>query len=99
MYLILWEFIVPEATRAEFEKVYGPGGEWSRLFGRMKGYLGTDLLQDDEAPERFVSVDRWASAEAYRQFRQENAAEYSALDHRCEGLTEYETFLGSFERQ
>ncbi len=99
MYLVLWEFIVQEAQRAEFEQVYGPGGEWSRFFGRMQGYLGTELLRDEEAPERYVSMDRWDSAAAYRQFRREHAEEYNALDLRCEGLTEHESFLGAFVRE
>lgn len=96
MYLVMWEFIVRETSRAEFEQVYGPGGEWEQFFERMENFLGTELFRDEEAPERYVSLDRWVSAEAYRRFRRDHAQEYNALDARCEGLTEKETFLGSF---
>lgn len=99
MYLVMWEFTVRESSRAEFEQVYGPGGDWQRFFERMEDFLGTELLQDEEAPERYISIDRWSSAEAYRRFRRENAEEYNALDARSEALTGKETFLGGFESE
>lgn len=99
MYLILWEFIVGEGQQSAFEGVYGEGGEWVRFFRRAQGYLGSELLHDEEAPGRYISIDRWVSAQVYRQFRQENSEEYNALDLRCEELTEHESFLGAFVRK
>lgn len=99
MYLVLWEFIVREGKRAEFEQVYGPEGDWVRFFRRAQAFLGTELLQDEDAPGRYISIDRWTSAEAFREFRQANTEEYNALDLRCTGLTEHESFLGGFERE
>lgn len=98
MYLVLWEFIVGETHQAEFERVYGEGGDWSHLFRRNQGYLGTELLRDEESPERYISIDRWTSPQVYRQFRVENSEEYNALDLRCEGLTVHESFLGALVR-
>jgi len=53
---------------AEFERVYGPEGEWAQFFRRGRGYVGTELLRDVEAPGRYLVVDRWESAEAYNDF-------------------------------
>jgi hypothetical protein len=33
---------------AEFERVYGPDGEWAEFFRQGHGYVGTELLRDVE---------------------------------------------------
>ena len=43
---IVWEFVVREETRGQFELAYGPGGAWSKLFARCLGFRGTTLLRD-----------------------------------------------------
>lgn len=61
---------------AEFERVYGPDGEWAEFFRSGVGYVGTELLRDLEAPGRYLVVDRWASTDAYNAFVSENRDEY-----------------------
>lgn len=92
----VWEFVVDEARRAEFEHHYGPRGTWAVLFSRATGYLGTQLLTDEATPGRYLTIDRWQSAEAYRAFRARYDAEYAALDRQCAALTRHERALGSF---
>ncbi|HEX4954067.1 MAG TPA: AAA family ATPase [Thermoanaerobaculia bacterium] len=92
----VWEFEVPPAHSAEFERHYGPAGTWARLFHQAAGYLGTLLLRDLTTPGRYLTVDRWRSEAAYRAFRQRFAQEYEDLDRRCEHLTTSERQLGSF---
>jgi heme-degrading monooxygenase HmoA len=92
----VWEFLVDDARRIEFERHYGPRGSWAALFGRAPGYLGTELLRDEATAGRYLTLDRWRSAAAYRAFREQSAAEYAALDLECEALTRAERALGSF---
>jgi heme-degrading monooxygenase HmoA len=61
---------------AEFERVYGPDGEWAEFFRRGRGYIGTELLRDVEAPGRYLVVDRWETADAYNAFVAERRNEY-----------------------
>ena len=96
-YTYVWEFTVAAEQRAEFERVYGPHGDWAQLFRRAPGYLGTLLLRDLTDPRRFVTVDRWQSESDHRAFRAAFALEYAALDARCEHLTTAEVPLGSFD--
>ncbi len=91
-----WEFTVPLARQAEFESHYGPDGDWAQLFGRGTGYLGSELLQDRADPQRYLTVDRWSSAEAWRAFRTRFAAEYERLDRELEGLAVREAPLGEY---
>jgi heme-degrading monooxygenase HmoA len=60
----------------EFERAYGPEGEWAEFFRRGDGYIGTELLKDLEEPERYLVVDRWESADSYNAFLAANNAEY-----------------------
>jgi heme-degrading monooxygenase HmoA len=95
-YATLWEFVVDPARRAEFERRYGPDGDWVRLFRRAGGYLGSELLRDRTDPARFLTIDRWQTREDFLAFRREHGAEYERLDRELEGLATRETPLGEF---
>jgi len=92
---ILWEFVVPEAGKAEFERNYSPDGAWAQLFRKSPAYRGTTLLAGES--NRYITCDRWDSREDYEEFRLANAEEYAALDQRFEALTSSERNLGIFE--
>jgi len=97
MIVIVWEFRVRPGRAAGFERAYGPNGDWARLLHHGDGYLGTELLRDREDPERYLTLDRWASAEAFASFEARYRAEYRALDAVCETLCSEERRVGSFE--
>lgn len=99
MYRIVWAFDVRAGDAAEFERIYGPGGEWARLFRSGAGYEGTELLRDVSHPDRYVTIDRWQSRADFQRFREQFAREYRALDERCERLTTGEHRIGEFEEE
>ena len=74
MIALLFSYEVHDA--AEFERVYGPDGEWAEFFRQGRGYIGTELLRDVEASGRYLVVDRWESADAYNAFIAERREEY-----------------------
>ena len=96
-YVYLWEFRVAPERVAAFERAYGPAGDWAGLFRRAPGYLRSELLRDMSEPQRFVTIDYWETQSAWEAFRARFAAEYAALDARCEALTLRETELGRFQ--
>jgi heme-degrading monooxygenase HmoA len=96
-YLIVWEFRVRAGCEARFEEVYGPAGDWVRLFDRSPHYGGTRLSRDVDQPGRYVTLDFWSSRCAYEAFRDEQTAKYEALDRLCSDLTEEEIEIGRFE--
>jgi heme-degrading monooxygenase HmoA len=97
VYVVLWRFRPRVGQASEFERAYGPSGEWAHLFRRGDGYLGTELLQCSDDPREYLTLDRWASRAAYEAFRARWSSKYRRLDHRLEELTEEETLLGAFE--
>jgi heme-degrading monooxygenase HmoA len=82
---------------AEFERVYGPGGEWSAFFAQGRGYLGTELLRDVEQPGRYLVIDRWESADAYNAFVREHRDDYTRRVDETRFHHEQELRLGTFE--
>jgi heme-degrading monooxygenase HmoA len=96
MFLVLWEFHVKPGCEERFERVYGPGGDWSQLFRSDPHYRETRLLRDPARPNCYTTLDFWDSREAYESFKELHHAEYLALDKICEELTLQERHLGSF---
>jgi len=96
-FVCAWEYVVRPACVDEFERIYGAGGEWVRLFRQARGYQCTELHRDRSQPMRFVTLDFWDSREACERFRRSHADEYAQLDAHCESLTEREREIGRFE--
>ncbi len=82
---------------AEFERVYGPDGEWTAFFRPGRGYIGTELLRDLETPGRYLVIDRWESADAYNAFVGEQRDAYMALVDETRFLYASELRFGTFE--
>ena len=99
MFVTLWEFEVKSGSEELFEKVYGPEGDWVRLFRRDARYRGTRLLRDVGAARVYVTMDTWESRAAYEEFREKFEGEYEELDQGCEGMTARETKIGESEAQ
>jgi heme-degrading monooxygenase HmoA len=95
-YLILWEFRVRRGCERRFQRVYGPRGDWARLFRKGRGYLGTHLRRHPSVKRRYLVLDAWTSRAAFVAFQKRWGKLYKALDRACESLTESEVPLGKF---
>jgi heme-degrading monooxygenase HmoA len=96
IFVRIWEFRVSSGTADEFRAMYGPDGEWARLFSRETAFLGTELLHSKTHPNLFITIDRWGSEEAWAAFLRAWGEDYTALDHRCKALAVSEGEIGSF---
>ena len=59
--------------------------------------MGTELLRDVTDPQRYLTIDRWDSKEAFKEFLSQWEYEYNSLDALCEGLADSESPLGRWE--
>lgn len=82
---------------AEFERVYGPDGDWAQFFRTGRGYVGTELLTDVEIPGRYLVIDRWESRDAYNEFVAANREEYMRRVDESAFHYSHELRLGTFE--
>ncbi|HMD40944.1 MAG TPA: antibiotic biosynthesis monooxygenase [Candidatus Acidoferrum sp.] len=98
MFLVLWEFDVKPGSKGRFELVYGPSGDWARLFRSDPAYQRTLLLRDAARDHTYLTCDFWNSRAAYESFRRRNRDAYLAIDKECEELTLAEREIGAFEK-
>ena len=96
MHVIVWEFSVPSEHTQAFEEAYGVEGAWAALFRTAPGYLGMELLRDEQTIGRYLTVDRWSTPEDFAAFKSTSGAAYESLDRQCEGLTAREAKVGAF---
>jgi heme-degrading monooxygenase HmoA len=96
MFVVIWQFEIAEEKVAAFEAAYGPEGAWAQLFRTSPKYLGTELLRDAYVPGSYLTIDRWASEDAFRAFRKDHDAGYESLDRSSDALTTRETRIGAF---
>ncbi len=97
MFVIVWQFDIAEDKTPAFEAAYAPGGTWALLFARSADYLGTELLKDAYVPGRYLTLDRWASEDAFRAFRAQHDADYEIVDRSCDHITANELRIGAFQ--
>ena len=98
MFVALWEFEVKPGCEKEFEKVYGPEGDWADLFRNDANYRETRLWHDAARPAIYLTMDFWTSRRAYEEFMASHAAAYQRLDAAGEKLTLGERKIGGYEQ-
>jgi heme-degrading monooxygenase HmoA len=96
MFVVVWQFEIAEENIAAFEAAYGPDGAWAQLFRSSPDYRGTELLRDAYVPGNYLTIDHWASEDAFRAFRKDHDAEYETLDRASDDLTAREVRIGAF---
>ena len=92
----IWQYNVRSEFLTDFIEAYGPGGDWVKLFQQCPGYLRTELKQDIDDPDRFITIDFWHSRAAFSDMRQAIGDAYDQLDKKCEAYTSSERHLGFF---
>ena len=95
--MLVLVFVYEARDPADFERVYGPEGEWAEFFRGSAGYVGTELLRDVEATGRYLVVDRWESREAYQAFVDAHRDEYMRRVDETVFHYEQELRVGTFE--
>jgi hypothetical protein len=96
---IVYEFVVKEESRGQFELTFGQGGAWSKLFARCQGFRGATLLRDIENPQRYLLIDLWDTVAQREQALDECKAEYAQLEAAFVDWTESKIEVGIFRVQ
>ena len=97
MFVALWEFEVKPGCEERFEKVYGPDGDWAKLFRRDSHYHQTRLVRDTFRDGVYLTMDFWESRKAYEEFMASHDNEYQNLERIGEELTSKERHIGRYE--
>jgi heme-degrading monooxygenase HmoA len=97
MFLVLWEYEVKPGSEKQFEKVYGPAGDWAQLFRTDSHYKETRLLRDPFRSNVYLTLDFWTSRDSYEKFMAAHTAEYRTIDALGESLTVNERRVDAYE--
>jgi len=92
----IWEYEVQEDYQGDFIRAYGSNGLWVKLFSKCHGFIKTDLIQDVDHPNRFVTIDFWQSSSAFSAMKKVIGRQYEELDSNCEAYTVSENHIGFF---
>ena len=65
-----------------------------RIIQKSRRVQDTELLRDLSDPRRYITIDRWDSADHYELFLLQWETEYAELDTHCGGLAENEFLSG-----
>ena len=90
VFVRIWEYEVPEAQLDPFVTAYAADGTWAELFGRSRGYIGTELYRDRLSGGRFVTIDLWGDEKRWKSFLDEFQLAYQTRDIQLEGLASSE---------
>jgi len=95
----IWQYEVRDKYRAEFIEAYNSKGLWVHLFEQCEGYIKTELMQDFEHPNRFLTIDYWQSQSEFSRMKKTINAEYKKLDKQCDAYTLSENHIGFFSNE
>lgn len=95
----IWQYKVQDEYTTDFIKAYAPDGDWARLFQQCPGYIKTELKQDIDNPQKFVTMDFWQSRSAFSAMKETISDEYDKLDIQCEAYTVSENHIGFFSNE
>jgi heme-degrading monooxygenase HmoA len=96
VYVRIWEFQAQAGRENEFEKIYGPEGDWVQLFRQSKAFVRTEVYRDLETSGRYVTIDYFSSQAAFQAFLKEFREKYDSLDQLGETVCASEKRIGSF---
>lgn len=93
----VWRFKPPADREVAFLDSYGPTGRWARLFAVTPDFKGTHLLRPEEAGGSWLTIDRWASREAFDRFQKVHGKTYRGIDVEMREIAGEEEYIGAFE--
>lgn len=94
---VFYRYRVHPVQAKAFEHAYGPGGPWSRLFARHRGFRRVRLFRHKTVPNVYVAVHVWESKADWEAFRRLFTGDCRRLDEQLAMLALEERLLGYFE--
>jgi len=92
----VWAYKIKPERRDDFVEAYASDGVWTAFFSQSPAYIRTDILADNDDPNRFSTIDYFENAEARATLVNEHKEAFAKIDKRWEEATLEETFIGVF---
>lgn len=96
MYKVIWRYKVKAEFVKDFLKIYDSSGEWVQIFSESSDFIKTELFNDVNAHQYFLTIDYWKSKEAYENFYLSYKNKLDSIDAKGNCLTISEEKIGEF---
>jgi heme-degrading monooxygenase HmoA len=96
MVAIMWQFDVKPGLEAEFEAMYGAGGDWTRINRETRSYLGTSFLRDQNTASRYILIEYWSEMVVYEKHRRSHAGRIATFEAHRSSILQRAEPLGVF---
>jgi len=93
---VVWQIDVRPETAAEFERLYGADGDWTKLSRRSRSFLGSSFLRDIGTETRYLLVEYWGEMVVYEKHLADFSDELQALEQARQRLVDRMETVGVF---
>jgi hypothetical protein len=93
---VVWQFDIQPEMAADFERLYGADGDWTRLSRRSRSFLGSSFLRNIGTEHRYLLVEYWGEMVVYEKHLADFSDELQALEKERERLVERMETVGVF---
>jgi len=93
---VVWQIDIRPEMAAEFERMYGADGDWTKLSRRSRSFLGSSFLRDMGHDTRYLLVEYWGEMVVYEKHQADFGDEIQALEQVRERLVERMETIGIF---
>ena len=96
MVAVVWQFDIRPEMAADFERLYGADGDWTKLSRRSRSFLGSSFLRDIGTESRYLLVEYWGEMVVYEKHLADFGDELHALETERERLVDRMETIGVF---
>jgi ubiquinone biosynthesis protein UbiJ len=93
---VVWQFDIRPEMAADFERLYGADGDWTKLSRRSRSFLGSSFLRDIGTESRYLLVEYWGEMVVYEKHLADFDDEVHALERERERLVDRMETVGVF---
>jgi hypothetical protein len=93
---VVWQIDIRPGTAAEFERMYGADGDWTKLSRRSRSFLGSSFLRDIGSDSRYLLVEYWGEMVVYEKHLTDLSDEIHDLEQARARLIERMETIGVF---
>ena len=96
MVAVVWQFDIKPEMTAEFERLYGADGDWTKLSRRSRSFLGCSFLRNIGVDSRYLLVEYWGEMVVYEKHQADFSDEIESLERERERIVERMETVGVF---
>ena len=96
MVAVVWQFDILPGKSADFERLYGADGDWTKLSRRSRSFLGSSFLRSIGSDTSYLLVEYWGEMVVYEKHLADFTDQVTALEAQRAQLVDRMETVGIF---